>query len=313
MIGNLISYLDSSGVESIQLYFVIRRKNARSSEISYSILKAIISQHIGEELKEIGKTQLEDLRERCVQYINYGALLTSDQDFIEIITVAEVPHLLQLINDSGESDLELINYEQFEKVWGYMLKIEKHNKCLILLKKSNASRLLKKDTKAYFFRDGQFDSLESHIITLERDFDAALLIETELDGEQEVLILNRTLFEAFFSFNEIYEKEVMDRIEIIEGKSLFDNTSSLIEICKKDARKIRKLAKAVKSQYFESINLANIGTSTTNYHLEIVFAGDGKIRVVDSNIWAILRLLDDDCVSSEVTGNKYLAHSKMIV
>ena len=91
-----------------------------------------------------------------------------------------------------------------------------------------------------------------------------------------------------------------------------DNTRKTIKIFLCDLHLI-KLAKIVKSEFFNSMNLDDVEANINTYRLEIELDSNGKIKVEDSNIWAILRLLDDDCVSSEVTGNKYLAHSKMIV
>ena len=150
------------------------------------------------------------------------------------------------------------------------------------------------------------------MVTLEEDYDAALIVASASDNP-EVLIFNRYSFEGLFSFIEYYQKEVESKIDYINKKALFDNTDALIEICKKDARKIKKLAKIIKSDIFISLDGAQIRQDIVTYNLSIVLDRNGIIKVNESDIWSVLRILDDDCVKSDVTGNKYLAHAKIRV
>ena len=192
--------------------------------------------------------------------------------------------------------------------------MEDANKCLLLFKKSTPARLLKKRKLAVVFRNGQFNKLDSQIITLEDNYDASLLIKDIPDATPNVIIIfNRQLFEAFFSFIEHYQKDINDKIQIINDMALFDNVGNLIQLCQKDARKIKKLAKIVKSEYFNSMDKTKIKESITAYGLKIDLNSENRIKLEDSDIWDILRILDDDCVKSDITGSKYLAHAKMKV
>lgn len=160
MINDLISYLINSDKKSVRLYFVIRDKTIRTSEMKYFLAKSIITPEIGEELIENGKSQLANLVQRGVQYIDYGILLSSDRDYIEKIAARDVPYLKDLITRTAEPDMEMIGDELFKKVWGYIIRIEDGTKSLFLFKKSNASKLLKEDKIAMRFREGYFNKLD---------------------------------------------------------------------------------------------------------------------------------------------------------
>ena len=311
-VEDIISHLMDSNGGSTRLYFLIRNKNPRTSDINYSILKSTISPDIGEELINNGKSQFSSLVEKGTEYIDYGILLGSDRDYVEKIRLSEVPYLKDIIIESASSENDVISDDLFKKVWGYIIRVEKENASLFLLKKSNASKLLKKDKVAMLFRQGQFAKLNDQVVTLEEDYDAALMIREAL-ADQEVLIFNRYPFESLFSFVEFYQNEVDTKTKFIKQKALFDDTDNLIEICKRDGKKIRKLAKIIKGQIFQSINSTNVVQSIAAYNLNVALDSTGKIKVNDSNIWDILRIMDDDCVKSDISGNKYLAHGKMMV
>ena len=165
---------------------------------------------------------------------------------------------------------------------------------------------------AVTFRGGQFDKMDAQVITLEDNYDAILLIK-ETDVDKKVIILNRSSFEALFSFIDYYQREVESKIEIISEKGLFDNVDFLLKSCISDSKKIKKLAKILNGDFFNSIDKMKIMKSIAAYGLDIKLTDEDKIKINDSKIWDILRILDDDCVNSEITGSKYLAHSKLKV
>ena len=311
-VEDIISYLCDSNGESVRLYFLIRNKNRKTLDITYSILKSTISPDIGKELVNNGKLQFLSLIEKGAEFIDYGILLSSDRDYIEKIRLGEVPYLKDIIIACGRTENDTISDDLFKKVWGYIIRVETENASLFLLKKSNESKLLKKNGIATRFKQGQFDKLNDQVVILDEDYDAALMIKEAL-ADQEVLIFKRYPFESLLSFVEFYQAEIKSKIGFIKQKALFDDTDGLIEICTKDGKKIRKLAKIIKGPIFNSINQSNISQSITAYKLNVALDSTGKIKVSDSNIWDVFRIMDDDCVNSDISGNKYLAHGKMIV
>jgi len=313
MMQEIIAYLEGSNAEKVKLFFVIRNKDQRTREINYYLLKSIISTEVGEELKNNAISQSMAISEKGLASINYGDLLSSDRDYIEIIKADDVPYMLSLITATTDTELGIIDDCDFNNVWGYITRIENinPNRCLLLFKKSTASKLLRKGKLAVAFRGGQFDKMDAQVITLENNYDAAILIKETRDADKNVIILNRSLFEALFSFIEYYQREVENKIEIITEKGLFDNVESLIRLCISDSRKIKKLAKILNGEFFNLIDKTKIKESIMPYDLDIKLTKEDKIKINDSNIWDILRILDDDCVKSDITGSKYLAHSKL--
>ena len=315
MMQEIIAYLKGSNAEKVKLFFVIRNKDQRTREINYYLLKSMISKEVGAELKNNAISQSMAISEKGLASINYGNLLSSDRDYIEIIKADDVPYMLSLITATADTELGIIDDSDFNNVWGYITRIEdiNPNRCLLLFKKSTASKLLKKGKMAVTFRSGQFDKMDAQVITLEYNYDAALLIKESKDAVKNVIILNRYSFEALFSFIDYYQKEVENKIKDIAEKDLFDNVDTLLRLCITDPKKIKKLAKILKGEFFDSIDVIKIKESITPYGLKIKLNKDNKIKIGDSNIWDILRILDDDCVNSEITGSKYLAHSKLKV
>ena len=145
MMQEMIDYLRGS-TGKVRLFFVIRNRDQRTKEISYDLLKSIISDEVGAELKNNAISQILKISEKGFASINYGDLLSSDRDYLEIIEADEVPHMSNLVTATSDTELGIIDDPDFNNVWGYITRIEDTNlnRCLLLFKKSTASKLLKK-------------------------------------------------------------------------------------------------------------------------------------------------------------------------
>ncbi|MCD6145162.1 MAG: DUF4868 domain-containing protein, partial [Methanosarcinales archaeon] len=148
------------------------------------------------------------------------------------------------------------------------------------------------------------------IIALDRIYDATLLMKGD-SISSKVFILNRSKFESFFSFIEIYSKEIEDNKEDLERIKLIENVNEFISFCASDSRKIKKLAQILRDGKADNIDRDKIKRITTEFRLNIEFTDDGKLKPTKENIWVVLRILNDDYLKSDVTGSKYETHSKV--
>lgn len=281
-------------------------------------MKSRIEPEIGEELRIAGVVQLRDKVKNDPKYLDYDILSFSERDYIEIIKKEDVPYLSGMMISTADPKLDTIGEDHFDKIWGYMVRIENKDEILFLFKKYTPKKLLEKGKIPMVCRQGHFEKLESQIVAIEDNYDAALLIKENRKDRIAaepfmLLIFNKSQFESLFSFMEFYKKVVEDKFNYIKDKALFDDTGKLIKCCQNDARKIRKLARIINNGLFESMNLDKIKANAEAFNLKIEFDGDWKIKINELQIWEILKILDDDYVKSEITDHRYEAHAKMKV
>jgi hypothetical protein len=313
MISDIIKFLDQVTGSNAKLYFIIRSRNYKTGETRYKIMKAHISREIGEELRIIGVTKFRSIKKKDPEYIDYEVIPYSDIDYVEIINISDVPFILEWITATADRNLETIDDDNFNKVWGYIVSIENSTKSLFLFKKYTPKKLLDKGRLAMSIDSGHFEKVGHTIVTIDDDYDAAVLTKESRPGGEEikVFIFNRTYFESLVCFVEYYHNEIGNKIDYILGKGLFDDTMKLIGYCKDDSRKLKKLARIIKSGLLDQMDRSVIEASINKFGLSLAVDKDGKIMVKEDRIWDILKVLDDDYVESSITTNKYESHAKI--
>ncbi len=308
MIQAIKTYLEEAEPENVKLYFVERSKNQKTKEIRYNTLKTIITPEIGRDLIDAGLQQVVSILSDEPEYMEYGIVPFSDRACVETINKDEVPYLPQLITQVSNPNLEAFRDDKVNKIFGYIIKMENENKTLFLFRKHTPKKLLEKGKIAMIFRGGGFEKL-SQVMTIDEVYDAAILLGEGI--EPQVFIFNAPKFESIFSFVEFYEKELEVKKEEIGRKDFLDDVDVFINSCKGDAKKIKKLARILKSEEFARMSKEKIKAIVDDYGLNLEFDARGKIVVNIDNIWTILRILDDDHVHSKATDTKYVARSKV--
>jgi hypothetical protein len=312
----LIQCLNNANNQNVKLFFITRRRNQRTKEITYQILASRIQPGVAQELKENGSKQLNVIFSHNTEIIPYGVLSHSDRTTVETIDYKCVPFLGDMLGEIAQPvDGNLLMDKDFSRVWGYIVRIENDNKTVFLFRKYTPKKLLDKGKFSCLIHSGQFEKLNDQIISLDSYYDAALLLEAQemTDPEQtsEMFIFYRPSFESLFSFVDVYQHEVEARKNVLNEKGIIEDVSQLVETCCTDGRAIKKLARILLNGQLDSLNPENIRATIHDYDLPVTLDNEGKIKVSKDHLWVILRILNDDYVLSEATGSKYESRSKV--
>lgn len=310
MIEDISNFLKNAEEENVKLFFIKRKKSQSTGNITYKTFRSNINAGIGKELIESAKKQIDTIIRKNPGYEEYGVIFSSDSLVIDYINKDDVSFLGDMIEDISDPHLDIIPDDEFTRIHGYIVRIEVGNGALFLFRKYASKKLLEKDKIAAFIGDGQLNKVEKAIIALDRIYDATLLMKGD-SISSKVFILNRSKFESFFSFIEIYSKEIEDNKEDLERIKLIENVNEFISFCASDSRKIKKLAQILRDGKADNIDRDKIKRITTEFRLNIEFTDDGKLKPTKENIWVVLRILNDDYLKSDVTGSKYETHSKV--
>lgn len=302
MLEEIMTKLYETSAKDVRLYFITRKKT--KEKLDYKVFRTEITTEIGETFLELGKRNIKTFLEtENLQYKKYSPGINLEENYIEIVTKEEVPFVEKVLQDMASANLDLFNMTKSKNLWAYAIKIG--NSGITLFRKYTEKRILdKKGWIPLFVREGRFDQLDKSILTIDENIDC-------VHYDEKIYILNPVQFEKIFSFMDKFVEEINADINILEKKSIVDNTCHLWDLCKSDLRKIKKLYKVLKGDTLTDLNLEKVNQLNTGYKLNLIFADDGKIVVNSKSIWTILRVLDDDYLNSTVTDNKYEAQSKV--
>jgi len=314
---DLLHCLDNADKSTVKLFFITRKKNQTTKEITYRVLKSRIRFEIAEELKNCAHRQISAIQDHDYEQIQYGVISHSDRTVVETIPHEDVPYLSDMLSEIARPpDENILAEEDFSHIWGYIVRIECQNSTLFLFRKYTPKKLLEKGKLACIIRRDQFEKLDDQIITLDSSYDAALLLKAQdpsrpAQQQPDMLIFCRSWFESFFSFVDVYRHEVEDNQAYLDEKGILENAAQMVQTCCSDSRAIKKLARILHNRQLDSLDLPKIRTVIRDYNLPVSLNHEGKLQVSQEHIWVILRILDDDYVKSEITDTKYEARSKV--
>jgi hypothetical protein len=315
----ILKEIKRSTENRIKLFFV--KKIERSNGTSYEYVKSKIDSAIGKDLKTNAITQIE--KRQTDKIIGYDILPCIDEDaVIETLPLQHVPHLLDFITGITNRGIKLITKKDLSKIHGYIVRIENEINTIYLFKKNTPKRLLEKGKIAYFFGDeGQFSIIDEQIITIEKIFDAAVLIPNPKDPLKlttddqanfylaDVYIFYHSPFETFFDFKELFYSKIETNRDYLGESNLIDSVETLIDSCKSDTKKIKKLARIITEKKLNTLDINKIKMFAEK-HTNVKFSDDNKMKVTTENIWEVLHLLNDDYGKSEITDRRYKMGSK---
>ena len=212
--NELLQCLNTAEIARVKLFFITRRKNPKTKEIKYDVLASRIQPAVADDLKTNGVNQIHGILSHDHETIEYGILSQSDRYVVETIAYQSVPFLTDILTKIAQPVHDnLISDNDYPHVWGYVVRIENHDKTVFLFRKYTPKKLLEKDILACVIdRSGQFAKLTGQAIALDAHYDAALLLQAQTPGTPDqssnIIIFSRGSFESLFSFVEEYRHQV---------------------------------------------------------------------------------------------------------
>lgn len=308
----IITNLEGSNPELLRLYFIFRRKNGSSLE--FELMELDLETSIAVEIKNtyLGFLRFIDGRigGQDSSFSEYNVNVPYTDTNMFTIDASEIPYYNRIKNDSKLLEFDMRELKSSTKIWGYLVYIRNGDSSIEFFKKSTQNQILKPNRLSMMLRGDQarFQKVTDPIFSLERKFDVAII---EINGEKKSLILNKGNFEMFFSVNELYSSNLEEKKPALQKQELIDDTEEFLEICGSDLKKQRKLLSVMSdTDRFTNLNISKIQRTITEYKVQGVSLKNNKLEITRSNIWTVLKLLDDDYLKSSMTDIKYETYSK---
>ncbi len=318
MLNEIFSFLEHIDEPNITLFFVVLEKINEPQQYCYSLYSTTISQEIGDELFQSARKQISTIHSHEPEFIEYGILPASDRHTIEFICSTEVPYLTDLLLQLARCDLDIILDDNYSSVLGYIVKIEDRGSTLYLFKKSTPRKLLQKGRIVAMVKKGSFSKVDEHILTIEGSYDVAFL-QPEVTPEgpplplNPVFVFSRQNFETFFNYKEHYRQAISEYQFKLEGIDFICDLQSVVTYCSQHGLMVRKLARILENRSFDpnTYSRQRLLEQLQRYGVELQRNADGDAKISQKNMWIALRLLDDDYLTSDLTGEDYEARSKL--
>jgi Kiwa KwaB-like protein len=119
-----------------------------------------------------------------------------------------------------------------------------------------------------------------------------------------LFVLDKPRFHQMFRFFEELTATVDESMHTLCGRIGIDDVEAFAEACRRDPRKAARLRSIVQKPYMKQLDMQRIGDFITVRKLEIQVK-NGQFVFDPKTLWSILRLLNDDFLSSQLTGGFY--------
>ena len=300
MLNTILRGIETISPDDVNLYIISRRK---TNNITYTVFKTEISENIGRELIDIVIKKVNKFIEDGTNYTEYDPLIEVDELYIETIQNRDVEYLDLLLAQMNRSDLDLYDINKNRDIWAYCVTMGDSG--ISVFRKCTKSWILNKRRLFLIIESGgRFDAFTNSLLKIDYDIDAICYDDT-------TYILNKSKFEYIFSYMDKFIDGVNRNMDKLNSRSFIDDSSSLLDICKSDSKKIKKLYNILRGDLLEALDFEKINRINRTHTLNLDFDRQGKIIVSNKNVWTILRLFNDDFLDSSTTNNKYEVHAKI--
>lgn len=239
----------------------------------------------------------------------YAAGYKPDRHEIEYLTIEDdgLRHLLHAVPSPAQIAL-LGDVEDFvDRVRFYILILSGPNRRVVLFRKYNRNKELVRSRNLVMRLMGErYERLEEPTFQFDPNVDAILYRE-------HLFILNKSNFQHIFRYYELLRTAAEQSLEAVRVAVPIDNFDAFRESCLGHLQKLEKLRNIAGKAYLQNVTMADIKRTIADFELDIqVKTVNGEERLVfdTSDRWAILNLLDDAYLGSEMTGLKYETNSK---
>lgn len=239
----------------------------------------------------------------------YAAGYKPDRHEVEYVTLDDdgLRTLLHAVPSPAQIAL-LGDLDEFvDRVRFYILILSGPNRRIVLFRKYSRNKELVRSRNLVIRLMGErYERLEEPTFQFDPNVDAILY-------RDHLFILNKSNFQHIFRYYELLRAVADQSLKAVRIAVPIHNFDDFRESCLGHLQKLEKLRNIAGKAYLQRVTMADIKRTIKDFGLNIeVKAVGGEERLVfdPNDRWAILNLLDDAYLGSEMTGVKYESNSK---
>ena len=283
---------------AVSLYVAKRRLVQRSAR--YTVLEVKADETLRSKLRSIAVAKIEYANQATSYDYNTA---DQDNDFLGINTAeTDLPILINSITGDPSPE-QAEKYEDLVGSWLYIARLDlpDHPPLFSVRRVSEGwtAKKVKNVANVIFKGDMLVDLKDEEIFRIDGKLDFF-----SFDGM--LFIANKKNFEAALNFREgmINNRDVI--VEEFKKTKLFVNADDISRLVGDNMKRLRKLSQIKKSGYYlDQGFLANLKKVSKSEGWEISYAADGRLEVTEDDIEIVLRVLNNDRLTSKINAENF--------
>ena len=254
-----------------------------------------------------GVAQMDDEGDLVIR--EYAAGYKPDRHEIEWLLLPDegLQHLLDGIPNPAQIAL-LGDIGAFvDGVRFYIIILSAPDRRVILFRRYSRNKELVRSPNVVMRLMGErYERLEEPTFQFDGNIDAILF-------QDYLFILRKSDFHHIFRYYERLRVAAENSLETVRNAVPIDGFDEFRQSCLGHLQKLEKLRNIASKTYLQRVTMGDIRRTIENFGLDIeIRVVDGEERLVfdKANRWAILNVLDDAYLGSEMTGLQYETNSK---
>lgn len=292
--------LNSYNGENLNLHLLTRSVNR---EYGFLTTELEEEEDIKNDLFNLIKDQLNNILEKD-EYLEetYCPVTKYGSSTIETIPVNDINSFEDIIS-GFEGDIDCYNSNDLEntRIWAYVVVLGDND--LIIFQKCQPSQVLETQKKFKLIEnDGHFSKMNDTILTISPKMDCIV-------HNEKMFILNKFHFEEIFGIIDKFEEELTEKIGMIPQESVLVDLEELLNFCKNDRNKIKKLYKVLDSNGFTFLTRENVEQLNQTHNLGLNIENN-VIKLTPNDTRKVLNLMDEDYMNSAISNKPFVSHFK---
>lgn len=318
---NLSNIFKENPVDTVELFFITSTKSKNRNK--YSAYRAPLELGVTPgTLYNIGENTLKkyDLykKDNKLIFTEYSVYAnkeddTSDEGELTYIFsdedgkgVHSIPNYDEILTQLKSGELDEFDHDN-QKPWAYIIRIKIDNDCIYLFRKATKQTLIGDDDFILNKEGGKYNYFPHILVSLSRYADCIVM-------DDIMFIFDKNNFESIFRYNDYYVQYIEERIEHLVGMNLVHDELGLVEMCKTDLRKVRRLKRVLDKKSYQNYTHDNLIDTINTYNLNINLDDEsGKMIVTSKNIYQVLSVLEDYCALSHINKNRMVISAAQTV
>jgi hypothetical protein len=291
--------LNSYNGENLNLHLLTRGSDRKYGFLTTELEK----EEIKDDLFNLIKDQLKGILEK-EEYIEeiYCPVTKYSSSTIETIPVNDINSFEDIIS-GFKGDIDCYNSNDLEntRIWAYVVVLGDND--LIIFQKCQPSQVLETHKKFKLIEnDGHFSKMNDTILTISPKMDCIVY-------NSKMFILNKFHYEEIFGIIDKFEEELTEKIRMIPQESVLVDLDELLNFCKNDRNKIKKLYKVLDSNGFAFLTKDNVEQLNQTHNLGINIENN-MIKLTPNDTRKVLNLMDEDYMNSAISNKPFVSHFK---
>ena len=225
-------------------------------------------------------------------------LSTNDQSVGDLLNHVPTAAQLPLFGDIDDF---------VDRVRFYIIVLSAPDRRVVLFRRYNRNKELQRSRNIVMRLIGErYERLVEPTFQFDQSIDAILY-------RDRLFVLNKSNVSHIFRYHDQLRDTAAKTLDIIQKAIPIDGFSEFQESCLAHQQKLEKLRNIAQKPYLANVTMAKVKRVIASFDLGIevrVVNGDERLVFDRKDRWAILNLLDDAYLESDMTGLKYETNSK---